>query len=95
MDDIYGLIVVADGYPPVLDLRHFSELQPELEKMMGARAGSRENRESCTFRTQRSPGEFLRTISKYTPARPEVKHAATTAMKPLKAFMSAALSDDL
>src|SRR6266403_5917944 len=51
--------------------------------MMGTRAGSSEKRESCTLRTQRSVVEFLSTISKYTPARPDVKQAAATARKPL------------
>ena len=50
---------------------------------MGIRAGIREKSDNWTLRTQRSAFEFLRTISKYTPARPEVKHAAVTAAKPL------------
>jgi len=54
---------------------------------IGTSAGSSENRESCTLRTQRSAVEFLSTISKYTPARPEVKHAAVTARKPLNGTM--------
>lgn len=53
---------------------------------MGAMHGMRLNRDSWTLRTQRSPGEFFRTISKYTPASPDVKHAATTAKKPFVAF---------
>jgi len=50
---------------------------------IGTSAGRREKRESCTLRTQRSVLEFLSTISKYTPARPDVKQAAATARKPL------------
>ena len=57
-------------------------------KMMGARAGKSENNESCKLRIQRSVCEFLRTISKYTPANPEVKQAATTAKNPFMAFIS-------
>ena len=34
------------------------------ENTTGTSAGSRENSESCTLRTQRSAGEFFRTISK-------------------------------
>ena len=34
------------------------------ERMIGTRAGSRENKESWTLRTQRSPEVFLSTISK-------------------------------
>ena len=56
--------------------------------MIGARAGRSENTESCTLRIQRSVCEFLRTISKYTPANPEVKQAATTAKSPFMAFIS-------
>jgi hypothetical protein len=55
--------------------------------MIGTSAGSSEKRESCTLRTQRSVVEPLSTISKYTPARPEVKHAAATARKPLNGTM--------
>ncbi len=47
----------------------------------------RENNDSCTFLIHRSAFEFLSTISKYTPARPDVKHAAVTAAKPFKGFM--------
>jgi len=47
----------------------------------------REKRESWTLRTQRSAFEFLRTISKYTPAKPEVKQAAVTAAKPVRGFI--------
>lgn len=53
-------------------------------KRIGSNAGNNEKSESCTFRTHKSVFEFLRTISKYTPARPEVKHAAMTAAKPFK-----------
>jgi len=55
--------------------------------MIGTSAGSSEKRESWTLRTQRSVVEPLSTISKYTPARPEVKHAAATARKPLNGTM--------
>lgn len=54
---------------------------------MGAIAGRRENKANWTFRTHRSAFEFLRTISKYTPARPDVKQAAVTAPKPLSGLM--------
>ena len=66
------------------------EEEPEGDEgamMIGTSAGSSEKRESCTLRTQRSVVEPLSTISKYTPARPEVKHAAATARKPLKGTM--------
>lgn len=51
---------------------------------MGNNAGNNEKSESCTLRTHKSALEFLRTISKYTPAKPEVKHAAMTAANPFK-----------
>lgn len=54
---------------------------------MGRKAGRRENKDSWTFRTHRSALEFLRTISKYTPARPDVKQAAVTAPKPLSGLI--------
>lgn len=47
----------------------------------------REKRESWTLRIQRSAWEPLRTFSKYTPARPEVKQAAETAENPLKGLI--------
>jgi len=62
--------------------------------MMGTRAGSSEKRESCTLRTQRSAVEFLSTISKYTPAKPDVKQAAATARKPLNGTMVCTSADD-
>jgi hypothetical protein len=55
--------------------------------MMGTSAGRSEKRDSCTLRTQRSAVEFLSTISKYTPARPDVKQAAATARNPLNGTM--------
>jgi hypothetical protein len=62
--------------------------------IMGTRAGSSEKRESCTLRTQRSAVEFLSTISKYTPAKPDVKQAAATARKPLNGIMVCTSPDD-
>jgi hypothetical protein len=62
--------------------------------IMGTSAGSSEKRESCTLRTQRSAVEFLITISKYTPARPDVKQAAATARKPLKGIIVCTSADD-
>lgn len=63
-------------------------------------AGISEKRDSCVFRIQRSgwtlplpdvlvvEGELgLSRSSKYTPARPEVIHAAVTAKKPLRGDM--------
>ena len=61
--------------------------------MIGTSAGSSEKRESCTLRTQRSAVEFLITISKYTPARPDVKQAAATARKPLNGTMVCTSAD--
>jgi hypothetical protein len=61
--------------------------------MMGTSAGRSEKRESCTLRTQRSAVEFLITISKYTPARPDVKQAAATARKPLNGIMVCTSAD--
>jgi hypothetical protein len=61
--------------------------------MMGTSAGSSEKRESWTLRTQRSAVEFLITISKYTPARPDVKQAAATARKPLNGTMVCTSAD--
>src|ERR1700683_1725824 len=57
------------------------------EKITGKSAGRTENADSWTLRIQRSACEFLRTISKYTPASPDVKQAATTAMIPLSPFI--------
>lgn len=62
-----------------------------VEKMTGARAGRRENMDNWTFRTHRSAFEPLRTISKYTPARPDVKHANETAINPTKGFIAEVL----
>lgn len=81
---------VAQAHPP--KFRNRSRKKPrESEgaeaKRMGRSAGMRENNDSCTLRTQRSALEFFNTISKYTPARPEVKQAAVTAPKPLRGFM--------
>jgi len=55
---------------------------------MGRRAGIKENNESWTFRTHKSALDPFNTISKYTPARPDVKHAAVTAPKPLRGLMT-------
>lgn len=63
------------------------------EKMTGNRAGTTEKTDSWTLRIQRSACEFLRTISKYTPASPDVKQAATTAMNPLSAFIECTSMD--
>jgi len=57
----------------------------------GRIAGGSEKSDNCTFRVHKSVEElgeffvfllFFKTISKYTPARPDVKHAAKTAMNP-------------
>ena len=56
-------------------------------RSIGTNAGRSEKRESWTLRTQRSPVVFFNTISKYTPASPDVKQAAATAMKPLTGSM--------
>ena len=53
----------------------------------GRNAGTSEKRDSWTLRTHKSAFEFLSTISKYTPARPEVKQAAVTAPNPLRGLM--------
>lgn len=61
--------------------------------MMGTSAGSSEKRESCTLRTHRSVAEFLSTISKYTPAKPDVKQAAATARNPLNGIIVCTSAD--
>jgi len=85
---------VAHAHAPKFSNRREIRFSPAAEttercaKMMGANAGRREKSESWTLRTHRSAWEFLSTISKYTPAKPEVKHAANTAMKPFMGFMA-------
>jgi len=64
------------------------------ENTTGRRAGRTENADNWTLRTQRSACEFFRTISKYTPASPDVKQAATTAKNPLSAFIECTSMDD-
>lgn len=54
---------------------------------IGRSAGTSEKSDSWTLRTHRSALEFLSTISKYTPARPDVKQAAVTAPNPLRGLM--------
>ena len=62
--------------------------------MIGTSAGRSEKSDSCTLRTQRSVVEFLSTISKYTPARPDVKQAAATARNPLNGTIVCTSVDD-
>ena len=68
---------------------HPSPSAPEGMNKIGTKAGTRENSESCVFRTQRSgggvePDEAFSMNSKYTPASPEVRHAKVTATNPRK-----------
>lgn len=81
---------VAHAHPP--KFRNTSRKKPrELggddEKRIGRRAGMMENNDNCTLRTQRSAFEPFNTISKYTPANPEVKHAAVTAPNPFRGLI--------
>lgn len=81
---------VAHAHPPKFlnrSRKNPRELGGEDVQRMGRSAGRSENSESWTLRTQRSALEFLSTISKYTPASPEVKQAAVTAPKPFSGLM--------
>ena len=77
---------------PITFSNHDAEAGPEGMTNIGKMAGTSEKSDSCEFRIHRSgagplPPPPFRIYSKYTPANPEVMHAAVTAMNPLKGCM--------